>query len=61
MDNNSWDQFVQTGSIMDYLKYTACTSETSDRVDAIKNSEGRRSGDSYTNRDSTSNNAHRGL
>lgn len=27
MDMEKWDKFARTGSIFDYLEYTACTSE----------------------------------
>lgn len=57
MNTDYWDQFLQTGSILDYLKYTACTLESSSENERILDSEGKTCGDSYTNRDSFSNNA----
>lgn len=59
MNLDFWDQFSKTGSVHDYLKYTACTLEYSAEQEIDISREGRNSGDNYTNRDSFSNDADR--
>lgn len=51
----SWNRFEKTGSIREYLKYTACTTE--DELAAKKETKNDRNG--YGNRDRTGNNVNR--
>lgn len=55
-NEESWNRFERTGAIKEYLNYTACTNE---KPFERKKENNDYDPDSYSNRDSASNNANR--